>query len=88
MTLEKATITVSKKFNLVPDTPDNISNKKQTITLEQPEVQIKEVQSYIDAKFEERERQLISMAREIRALKKAQQQKKGFYNWLKTLLDK
>ena len=88
MTLEKAIVTVSKKFNLVPDTPDNISNKKQTITLEQPEVQIKELQSYIDSKFEERERQLISMAREIRSLKKAQQQKKSFYNWLKTLLDK
>ncbi|WP_394530760.1 hypothetical protein [Priestia aryabhattai] len=44
--------------------------------------------SYIDAKFEERDRQLISMAREIRTLKKAQQQKKSFYKWLKTFFEK
>ncbi|WP_377520106.1 hypothetical protein [Priestia megaterium] len=88
MTLEKAVITVAKKFNLVPDTPSPISNKKQTLTLEPPEAQMKEIQSYIDAKFEERERQLISMAREIRALKKAQQQKKSFYKWLKAFFEK
>ncbi|MEK1831449.1 hypothetical protein AAAC51_28650 [Priestia megaterium] len=70
MTLEKAVITVAKKFNLVPDTPPTISTEKQTLSLEPREVQMKEIQSYIDAKFEERERQLISMAREIRALKK------------------
>ncbi|XIH00084.1 hypothetical protein C1N89_27165 (plasmid) [Priestia aryabhattai] len=28
MTLEKAVITVAKKFNLVPDTPPNISTEK------------------------------------------------------------
>ncbi|KOP77448.1 MerR family transcriptional regulator [Priestia megaterium] len=90
MTLEKAVITVAKKFNLVQilDTPPNISTEKQTLILEPLEVQIKEIQSYIDAKFEERERQLISMAREIRALKKAQQQKKSFYKWLKTFFEK
>ncbi|WP_165351713.1 MerR family transcriptional regulator [Priestia megaterium] len=88
MTLEKAVITVAKKFNLVPDTPSPISNKKQTLTLEPLEAQMKEIQSYIDAKFEERERQLISMAREIRALKKAQQQKRSFYKWLKTFFEK
>lgn len=90
MTLEKAVITVAKKFNLVqiPATPPNISTEKQTLSLEPREMQIKEIQSYIDAKFEERERQLISMAREIRALKKAQQQKKSFYKWLKTFFEK
>ncbi|MFS0907150.1 hypothetical protein AB3N02_29645 [Priestia aryabhattai] len=90
MTLEKAVITVAKKFNLVqvPDTPPNISTEKQTLILEPLEAQMKEIQSYIDAKFEERERQLISMAREIRALKKAQQQKKSFYKWLKTFFEK
>jgi len=85
---EKAVITVAKKFNLVPDTPPNISTEKQTLSLEPREMQMKEIQSYIDAKFEERERQLISMAREIRALKKAQQQKKSFYKWLKTFFEK
>ncbi|MBU3574177.1 MerR family transcriptional regulator [Priestia aryabhattai] len=88
MTLEKAVIAVAKKFNLVSDTPLNISTEKQTLSLEPHEVQMKEIQSYIDAKFEERERQLISMAREIRALKKAQQQKKSFYRWLKTFFEK
>jgi len=88
MTLEKAVITVAKKFNLIPDTPPNMSTEKQTLSLEPRDVQMKEIQSYIDAKFEERERQLISMAREIRALKKAQQQKKSFYRWLKTFFEK
>lgn len=88
MTLEKAVITVAKKFNLVPDTPPNILTEKQTLSLEPLEVQMKDIQSYIDEKFEERERQLISMAREIRALKKAQQQKKSFYKWLKTFFEK
>ncbi|MEH7488860.1 hypothetical protein [Priestia megaterium] len=88
MTLEKAVITVAKKFNLISDTPPNMSTEKQTLSLEPREVQMKEIQSYIDAKFEERERQLISMAREIRALKKAQQQKKSFYRWLKTFFEK
>ncbi|MGG3178046.1 hypothetical protein ABEQ41_07215 [Priestia megaterium] len=88
MTLEKAVITVAKKFNLVPDTPPNISTEKQTLRSEPREIQMKEIQSYIDAKFEERERQLISMAREIRALKKAQQQKRSLYKWLKTFFEK
>ncbi|MBE5102213.1 MerR family transcriptional regulator [Priestia aryabhattai] len=88
MTLEKSVITVAKKFNLVPDAPPNISTEKQTLSLEPLEVQMKEIQNYIDAKFEQRERQLISMAREIRALKKAQQQKKSVYKWLKTFFEK
>lgn len=88
MTLEKAVVTVVKKFNLIPDTPPNISTEKQTLRLDTREVQMREIQSYIDAKFEERERQLISMAREIRALKKAQHQKKSFYKWLKSFFEK
>ncbi|MCU7712949.1 hypothetical protein OK414_28640 [Priestia sp. JV24] len=90
MTLEKAVITVAKKFNLlqIPATPPNISTEKQTLSLEPREMQMTEIQSYIDTKFEERERQLISMAREIRALKKAQQQKRSFYKWLKTFFEK
>ncbi|XIH16585.1 hypothetical protein C1N83_27770, partial (plasmid) [Priestia aryabhattai] len=56
MTLEKAVITVAKKFNLVPDTPPNISTEKQNLSLEPHEVQMKKIQSYIDAKFEERDR--------------------------------
>ncbi|KRD81448.1 hypothetical protein ASE51_24910 [Bacillus sp. Root147] len=88
MTLEKAVVTVAKKFNLIPDTLLNISTENQTLSLDPREVQMKEIQSYIDAKFEERERQLISMAREIRALKKAQQRKKSFYKWLKTFFEK